>query len=107
MALESGVLATVQVESVPQLPGSRELAADGAIPGGTRRNMAWSESLLDAGGHDELTQLLLADAQTSGGLVFGVAPERAADALATLADAGHTAARIGHTSAGPGGIALR
>jgi selenide,water dikinase len=106
MALESGVLATVDVASVPQLPGSRELAADGAIPGGSRRNLEWSRSLLDAGGHDELTQLLLADAQTSGGLVFGVARERAVDALDALADAGHTAAHIGHTSAGPGGIAL-
>jgi selenide,water dikinase len=107
MALESGVLATVEVASVPQLPGGRELAEGGAIPGGSRRNLAWSDALLDAGGHDELTRLLLADAQTSGGLVFGVPPERTADALARLADTGHTAARIGHTSAGPAGIALR
>ena len=107
MALESGVLATVEVASVPQLPGSRELAERGAIPGGSRRNLAWSDTFVDAGGYDDLTRLLLADAQTSGGLVFGVPRERTADALATLADSGHTAARIGRTSAGPAGIALR
>jgi selenide,water dikinase len=107
MALESGVLATVEVASVPHLPGGRELAEGGAIPGGSRRNLAWSDAFLDAGGHDELTRLLLADAQTSGGLVFGVPPERTADALARLADTGHTAARIGRTSAGTAGIALR
>ncbi len=107
MALESGVQATIEVASVPQLPGSRDLAAQGAIPGGSRRNLAWSESFLDAGGHDELTRLLLADAQTSGGLVFGVPPVRTDDALARLADGGHTAARIGRTSSGPAGIALR
>ncbi len=77
------------------------------MPGGSRRNLAWCEPFLDAGGHDELTRLLLADAQTSGGLVFGVAPNRTDDALVRLADAGHTAARIGHTSSEPAGIALR
>jgi len=107
MALESGVRATVDVESVPYLPGTHELASAGAIPGGSRRNLAWSEALLDAGDHDELTLLLLADAQTSGGLVFGTDPARTADALAALADTGHTAARIGHTTPGPGGITLR
>ena len=107
MAIESGVRATVEVASVPQLPGSRELAADGAMPGGSRRNLAWAETVLDAGGHDELTRLLLADAQTSGGLVFGVPPEHTERALAELTDTGHTAARIGHTSSGPPGIVLR
>ena len=106
MALESGVHATIQVASVPYLPGTRELAAAGSIPGGSRRNLRWAESFLDPGEHDELTVLLLADAQTSGGLVFGVDPSRTDAALVELADAGHTAARIGHTEPGPGGIRL-
>ena len=107
MALESGVRVTIEVGSVPLLPGSRELADDGAVPGGSRRNLEWSGTFLEPGGHDEVTHLLLADAQTSGGLVFGVAPDRTDDALGELADAGHTAARIGRTGAGPAGIVLR
>jgi selenide,water dikinase len=106
MALESEVRAIVNVASVPYLPGARELAAAGSIPGGSRRNLTWARSFLDAGVHDELTLLLLADAQTSGGLVFGADPARTDDALTALADAGHIAARIGHTTSGPGGITL-
>ena len=52
-------------------------------------------------------QLLVADAQTSGGLVFGIDPAHVDEALRQLAEAGHTAARIGTAAAGPGGIVLR
>ncbi len=106
MSLESGVRAFVEVESVPLLPGARELAADGVVPGGSRRNLAWGESLLDTGGHDEITQLLVADAQTSGGLVFGVDPDETARALSALGESGHTAANIGRTTDDPAGLTL-
>jgi len=107
-AVESGVDAIVEVATVPLLPGTRDLAASGAVPGGSRRNLAWveggtRESLnrgLDRGGFDELDVLLMADAQTSGGLVFGVSPERVDDALDALASTGHTAAAIGYVVAG-------
>jgi selenide,water dikinase len=62
--------------------------------------------LLDAGAHDELHQLLIADAQTSGGLVFGVDPGETAGLLAKLTATGHTAARIGQTSGGEAGFTL-
>ena len=51
--------------------------------------------------------LLLADAQTSGGLLFGAEPERARAAVAELADAGVSAAVIGEVRAGTGRITLR
>ena len=107
MAVESGVVVTVDVDSVPLLPGALELAADGVVPGGTRRNLAAGADLLDPGRFDELTQLLLADAQTSGGLVFGVGPDRTADVLARLAETGHTAARIGAVSEGDPRFVMR
>ena len=58
------------------------------------------------GSHDALSQLLIADAQTSGGLVFGVDPGQTDSVLAALADSGHTAARIGSTAGGAPGFKL-
>ncbi len=107
MTVESGVTVTVDVDAVPFLPGAVDLARQGIMPGGSRRNLAAHLDLLDAGGHDETVQLLMADAQTSGGLVFGIDPAHVDEALRQLAEAGHTAARIGTAAAGPGGIILR
>ncbi len=106
MAMESGVRVTVDFDAVPFLPGARALADDGIMPGGSRRNLEWGTALLDAGSHDELDQLMIADAQTSGGLVFGVDPGETAGLLAKLTATGHTAARIGQTSDGDAGFTL-
>ena len=97
---ESSVDGVVEVSMVPLLPGTRELAESGAMPGGSRRNLAWAEDLLDRGldrgDHGELEALLMADAQTSGGLVFGVSSDRIDEAMAALLATGHKAAVIGH-----------
>jgi selenide,water dikinase len=106
MTVESGVVATIDVDAVPLLPGTRALADEGIMPGGSHRNLAAGADLLDPGSHDEITQLLMADAQTSGGLVFGVDPAHTAAVLTRLADTGHTAAHIGAVTAGPGGVVL-
>jgi selenide,water dikinase len=88
MTVASGVAAEVRASAVPVIEGTRPLAEAGTIPGGTRRNLAhvdphvaWPEDM------DETTKLLLADAQTSGGLLIGVAEERAEGLLKRLADA--------------------
>lgn len=104
MAAASGVDAVLDVASVPFLDGTRELAAAGTMPGGSRRNREWVTPWVDAGPFDELDVLLLADAQTSGGLLFGVAPDRAAGVVAGL---GPPAAAIGTVRAGAGRILLR
>ncbi len=98
MALESKVTVVLETDSIGYLEGAVDLAREGIMPGGSRRNLAWAKALLDPGDADELTQLLLADAQTSGGLVFGVDPAATEEVLAQLADTGHTAARIGVTT---------
>jgi selenide,water dikinase len=69
LARASGVTAVIDAVAVPYLDGAREALRDGYVSGGTRRNLAWVRPFLDAGtiGEDEL--LLLADAQTSGGLL--------------------------------------
>ncbi|HZU80930.1 MAG TPA: selenide, water dikinase SelD [Acidimicrobiales bacterium] len=68
MARASGVTAVVRASEVPVIAGARELAARGYVPGGTRRNLAWvAPSLHTSLPVDDL--LVLADAQTSGGLL--------------------------------------
>ncbi len=107
MAIESGVSVDVDVAAIPFLPGARELATIGVMPGGSRRNLAWVLDFVDVGPYDELEQLLLADAQTSGGLVFGVDPAHTAHVLSELAATGHRAAHIGTAHAGLPGLTLR
>ena len=107
MARESSVTVTVEFDAIPFLPGAVDLPQEGIMPGGGRRNLAWGKTLLDPGSHDELDQLLVADAQTSGGLVFGVDPGETSTVLAALAATDHDAAPIGSTSVGDGGLKLR
>jgi selenide, water dikinase len=64
----SGISAVLDAAAVPYLDGARRALADGYVSGGTRRNLDWVRPHLAASvGEDEL--LLLADAQTSGGLL--------------------------------------
>ncbi len=66
----SGVGAVVESSAVPVLEQARSALAEGHVPGGSRRNLAWVEStqrLESEVPREEL--LLLADAQTSGGLL--------------------------------------
>ena len=108
MAQESGVGLEIIVDDVPVIVGATALAADGVVPGGTGRNLAWIEEWLDIGaGVNDLDVTILADAQTSGGLVFGVDPDAAYDVVAGLVADGHTAAVIGRAVDGNGRIALR
>ncbi len=106
MAIESGLRAIVEFDTVPFLPGAIEHAAAGIMPGGSHRNLAWGGDNFDASSHDELHQLLIADAQTSGGLVFGVDPGETSGVLSELAESGHTAAHIGSTATGSPGMTL-
>ncbi|HUR06645.1 MAG TPA: selenide, water dikinase SelD [Nonomuraea sp.] len=69
LARASGVTAVVDVAAVPYLEGAREAVRDGYVSGGTRRNLDWVRPWLDPGGFGEDDLLLLADAQTSGGLL--------------------------------------
>ncbi len=102
MAESSGVDVDLDAAAVPLLPGVRELAGAGLVPGGTRRNLAWVRERLEAGATDELTVTLLADAQTSGGLLFGAEPDAAQRAVDRLRATGHAAAVIGGATAGSG-----
>ena len=76
MCRASGVAATLDASAVPLVDGAAEALRDGFVSGGTRRNLDWVRPHLTVGpGVTEETLLLLADAQTSGGLlVVGEVP---------------------------------
>ena len=69
LARASGVTAVVDHAAVPLIEGTRAAAAAGHMPGGSRRNLEWVLPHTDTGGVSEDDVLLLADAQTSGGLL--------------------------------------
>lgn len=78
----SGVDAIVDVPSLPLLPGTREHARAGHVPGGSRANLEFLAPMLrKVGAEDEIATLIAADAQTSGGLLMCVHPDDA-DSLA-------------------------
>ena len=85
MLSASGVEARVRVASVPVFDGVRALIERGMVPGGTKRNLTASDDYTTwAGGQNEVDRLLLADAQTSGGLLIAVDPSRTDDLIAAL-----------------------
>lgn len=71
LARASGVTAVIDAASVPYLAGARDAVSAGYVSGGTHRNMAWVEPHTRFGpAVAEADRLLLADAQTSGGLLI-------------------------------------
>jgi selenide, water dikinase len=102
----SGCRAEVDIKAVPVLDGARELALDGHIPGGTRKNLEWVADRVDATGADPVTVTLLADAQTAGGLLFGADSVAAEAAVEQLQASGHRAAVIGRALPPAAGTAL-
>ncbi len=77
MLKASGMSATLNWASIPILPGAMDLAKAGAVSGGTRRNMESMQGQIAlAEGITELEFMILADAQTSGGLLISVPEDR-------------------------------
>jgi len=70
LARASQVTAVVEAGAVPYLDGARAALAAGYVSGGTRRNLDWVRPHVDLSRVDESEALLLADAQTSGGLLL-------------------------------------
>jgi selenide,water dikinase len=103
MALASGCSAVVDAAAIRLLPGVLDLARSDVVPGGTRRNLAHVRPHTDFGDLTEPERAILADAQTSGGLLIAtrnpVGLERA------LSDRAVPVAPLGRCVAGrPGAI---
>jgi len=100
MLAASSVAAEVDAASVPFLEGALELARDGVVPGGTHRNAAFLDPLVDRD-LQEHEWLALSDAQTSGGLLIATTNP---GALRTELEArGVPSAAIGRLVEGPPG----
>ena len=107
VAVASGVAAVIETKSVPVLDGVRELIEAGIYAGGSERNLASIRSFLTDDSGDEATVRILADAQTSGGLLISVPAERSDALVQDLNAAGTLAADVvGEIVAGPPHIAL-
>ncbi|MCG3194805.1 MAG: Cysteine desulfurase IscS [Thermoanaerobaculia bacterium] len=109
MAAASGLDAELHAGTIPVLEPARRLAAAGIVPGGTIENLAHVSPHVDfAAGITRAEKLVLADAQTSGGLLIAVAKDRSDALLQALRDRGVADARAigGFTSRGAGRIGV-
>lgn len=83
----SGTTAEINMDLIPLLRGAKHLAEDGYISGGTARN---TEAIMPSvTAEEEITDIefsLLADAQTSGGLLISVPEGRSEDLIKQLVD---------------------
>lgn len=96
MTVGSKVRARLRARAIPLLPEVRELAREGLIPGGTRRNYASVQGLVQWDPRlDEMDRLILSDAQTSGGLLIAVDPLKSHLLLSILVTRGVPAVEIG------------
>ncbi len=95
MCKGSNVSATIEFDSMPFMNGVFELAQDGVIPGGTKRNLEFVENDIIPAEHLAKFQLhMLADAQTSGGLLISVSPNKVESLVKTLKLKGTLASHI-------------
>jgi selenide, water dikinase len=99
----SGASAVIDASAVPLLPGTRELAEAGVVPSGTLENHRFVSGSVDWGDLADSEQLVLADAQTSGGLLIAVPQERVERLRESLAARGVIAAEVGVVEAGNAG----
>ncbi len=99
MAQGSDVTLRLRAAAVPLVEGVRALAEQDIAPGGTRANLAWvgPHARFDAA-IDAPARLLLADAQTNGGLFAAVDPERFEEVMSELLRAGVLAAAVGEVA---------
>ncbi len=102
MAARLGV--DLYVGALPVLPGTSEFIEAGVHPGATRRNLAhYGPATRWEPGLGKVARKLVADPQTSGGLLLAVAPERVEALRAELAREGALAAAVvGRLSDAPG-----
>ena len=101
-----GVSARIFLGRIPVLPGVWDLARRDAVPGGSRNNQRYlMEHLTWGEGIKPDEQVVLCDAQTSGGLLMAVPPRQKARLLAALDERGVLAREIGKITRGnPGRI---
>ncbi len=95
MCRASRVGADLWLDRLPLLPGVEELAREGVVPGGTKRNLEYVVAFTEfEAAIEDWWRLIAADAQTSGGLLLAVAEERVFQVVEALEEKGVPAAAV-------------
>ncbi|PSL51322.1 selenophosphate synthase [Salsuginibacillus halophilus] len=99
MAEASNVTLSFTASAVPELPGARRLAEEGMVPGGSKANLSWLNDVITwSSDVSELTQTMLTDAITSGGLLVSLPQEETEAYIQDMKNAGETAVVIGEVT---------
>ena len=103
--LEASAAAAIVVDGeVPRLPGLRKMTLEGAVPGGTMMNLRFVEEHADwHPSLDEISRVILCDAQTSGGLLVSCSPDKREAYQSACKKRGVEAPIIGVVFDGPAG----
>ncbi len=111
MLVSSNVGAEIVYQHVPLYPAVKDMVAMGMIPGGAYRNLEYMRAHLDWKGSSDLKDdalIILADPQTSGGLLVAVSEEKVEAYLAALKKSNTAGHLVGRITAGPvGGIVIK
>ena len=106
MALGANLSARINVSAVPYLPNVEKLAAEGFITGASGRNWAgYSNDIQLSSNVNDVTQALLCDPQTSGGLLVACSDDAVEKVMETFHRHGFAhAAVIGDLQQGSAGV---
>ncbi len=108
MALASGMAAEIELERVPVLEEAWDLARMGVVPDGTHNNRHYLDGVILWDRISREEQLVLCDAQTSGGLLIACPAEKSEELSQAMERAGVEATQIGQMTHGiPGEIVVR
>jgi len=102
----SSVAATLDLGSIRFISSAVDFVVKGVCPGGTKANLKAVEGRVNFGEIPEHLRLLLADAQTSGGLLASVAPEESDRILRELQSMGVEAFCIGEIQEGEPAVSV-
>ena len=105
MLLHSELAAELVMDAVPVLPDVHKLISKGHVPSGTKRNLADIQHRIDFSATEDSDQLILADAQTAGGLLICVADEQTSELMELLGNSTFRPSIVGKIVSGdPGTI---
>ncbi len=102
VAKASGVRFEIDGKSIPVIEEAWSLAEQGKVPGGTKMNKLYLGDYVNFVDVSEAMQWILFDAQTSGGLLFAIPPNRYLEAEARLKKHNVFFARVGIVAKGSG-----
>ena len=103
--LGGAVSARLRFSRIPVLAEAVDLASDGILPGGSKRNQQAHQSHVTADALEDAPRAVLFDAQTSGGLLIAIAPDAAADLVDAIRSQGaEDAAVVGEITEGLGTV---